>query len=135
MALTLRICLALALGSSATAFLAPRRPAAVASTRVLRVAPLTAPEADVEATNRKAFDNVVMGTYGRYPITMVSGKGATLTDSTGKTYLDFVAGIATCCLGHAHPGLIKAVTKQIETLHHVSNLYYIPNQGDLAGGW
>jgi len=97
------------------------------------VATLNAPEADVEATNRKAFDNVVMGTYGRYPITMVSGKGATLTDSTGKTYLDFVAGIATCCLGHAHPGLIKAVTKQIETLHHVSNLYYIPNQGDLAG--
>ena len=133
MALTLRICIALALGSSATAFLAPRRPAAAASKRSLRVATLTAPESDVEATNRKgervwkrsraastdtsvrdgvvshpayesclvseylmyacfpfyrasysAFDNVVMKTYGRYPITMVSGKGATLTDSTGK---------------------------------------------------
>jgi len=80
-----------------------------------------------------------MYTYGirtknvrRYPLTIVSGSGCTLTDSDGKTYLDFVAGIATCALGHANPALTAAITKQISTLHHVSNLYYIPQQGQLA---
>jgi len=73
-----------------------------------------------------------MKTYGRYPITMVKGEQCTLTDATGKKYLDFVAGISTCILGHAHPKLVKAVTEQIQQVHHVSNLYYIPNQGNLA---
>uniref|UniRef100_A0A7S2S6J9 acetylornithine transaminase n=1 Tax=Rhizochromulina marina TaxID=1034831 RepID=A0A7S2S6J9_9STRA len=89
-----------------------------------------------EATNdqeqREQFDTNVMKTYGRYPITMMKGKGLRLWDSTGKEYLDFVAGISTCCLGHAHPGLVEAITKQMSTVHHVSNLYYIPNQGKLA---
>lgn len=85
-----------------------------------------------EVASRAKFDDVVMKTYGRYPITMVKGDGCTLTDSTGKTYLDFVAGIATCCLGHNHPKLTKAVTDQMSTLHHVSNLYYIPAQERLA---
>uniref|UniRef100_A0A7S2CEB1 acetylornithine transaminase n=1 Tax=Octactis speculum TaxID=3111310 RepID=A0A7S2CEB1_9STRA len=73
-----------------------------------------------------------MTTYGRYPITMVRGEGTHLWDDTGKEYIDFVAGISTCCLGHAHPALAAAVTKQINTVHHVSNLYYIPQQGKLA---
>jgi acetylornithine aminotransferase len=85
-----------------------------------------------EVQSRGAFDSVVMKTYGRYPITRVSGDGATLTDSIGKTYLDFVAGIATCALGHNHPAIIKAVTDQIRQVHHVSNLYFIPQQGALA---
>ena len=82
--------------------------------------------------DRDLFDNSVMQTYGRFPIAIAKGKGCRLWDTDGKEYLDFVAGIATCTLGHAHPALIAAVTKQIEKLHHVSNLYYIPEQGQLA---
>ncbi|MDR9402128.1 MAG: aspartate aminotransferase family protein [Halothece sp. Uz-M2-17] len=82
--------------------------------------------------NPQQFDHYVMSTYGRFPIAIAQGKGCTLWDTEGKSYLDFVAGIATCTLGHAHPTLIKAVTEQIQKLHHVSNLYYIPEQGELA---
>jgi len=78
------------------------------------------------------FDHYVMKTYGRFPIALVKGSGCRVWDDTGKEYLDFVAGIATTTLGHAHPNLIKAVTEQIQKLHHVSNLYYIPEQGELA---
>jgi acetylornithine aminotransferase len=78
------------------------------------------------------FDRCVMPTYGRFPLAIARGEGCRLWDTDGKSYLDFVAGIATCTLGHAHPALVKTVTAQIQTLHHVSNLYYIPQQGDLA---
>jgi acetylornithine/N-succinyldiaminopimelate aminotransferase len=79
-----------------------------------------------------AFDQCVMPTYGRFPLAIARGEGCRLWDTDGNSYLDFVAGIATCTLGHAHPALVEAVTQQIQTLHHVSNLYYIPQQGDLA---
>ncbi len=79
-----------------------------------------------------AFDQYVMPTYGRFPLAIARGEGCRLWDTDGKRYLDFVAGIATCTLGHAHPALVSAVTQQIQTLHHVSNLYYIPEQGNLA---
>jgi acetylornithine aminotransferase len=82
--------------------------------------------------DRDRFDQSVMPTYGRFPIAIDKGEGCRLWDTEGKEYLDFVAGIATCTLGHAHPALIKAVTEQIKKLHHVSNLYYIPEQGQLA---
>jgi acetylornithine/N-succinyldiaminopimelate aminotransferase len=82
--------------------------------------------------DRDRFDQSVMKTYGRFPIAIERGEGCRLWDTNGKEYLDFVAGIATCTLGHAHPALIEAVTKQIQKLHHVSNLYYIPEQGQLA---
>ena len=82
--------------------------------------------------NRDQFNNSVMNTYGRFPIAIDRGEGCRLWDTNGQEYLDFVAGIATCTLGHAHPALIKAVTDQIQKLHHVSNLYYIPEQGQLA---
>ena len=78
------------------------------------------------------FDHYVMRTYGRFPLTLVRGDGCRVWDDRGKAYLDFVAGIATCTLGHAHPVMVQAVTQQMQTLHHVSNLYYIPQQGDLA---
>lgn len=78
------------------------------------------------------FNQNVMNTYGRFPIALERGKGCRVWDTNGKEYLDFVAGIATCTLGHAHPTLIETVTKQIQKLHHVSNLYYIPEQGALA---
>ena len=82
--------------------------------------------------DRDRFDRNVMGTYGRFPIAIEKGEGCRLWDTDGREYLDFVAGIATCTLGHAHPALIEAVTEQIKKLHHVSNLYYIPQQGELA---
>ena len=78
------------------------------------------------------FDRCVMPTYGRFPLAIARGEGCRLWDTDDNSYLDFVAGIATCTLGHAHPALVDAVTQQIQTLHHVSNLYYIPQQGDLA---
>jgi acetylornithine aminotransferase len=73
-----------------------------------------------------------MSTYARFPIALERGAGCRVWDTQGREYLDFVAGIATCALGHAHPALIEAVTQQIQKLHHVSNLYYIPEQGELA---
>jgi acetylornithine/N-succinyldiaminopimelate aminotransferase len=78
------------------------------------------------------FDAVVMGTYGRFPLALVRGRGCYVWDDQGDRYLDFVAGIATCTLGHAHPAMVAAVGEQIQTLHHVSNLYYVPEQGALA---
>ncbi|MGF1512323.1 MAG: aspartate aminotransferase family protein [Elainellaceae cyanobacterium] len=83
-------------------------------------------------TRAEQFDQVVMTTYGRFPIALERGQGCRVWDSEGREYLDFVAGIATCTLGHAHPIMVEAVTQQIQTLHHVSNLYYIPQQGALA---
>ena len=79
-----------------------------------------------------AFDNAVMHTYGRFPLALDRGQGCRVWDTDGREYLDFVAGIATCTLGHGHPVMIEAVTQQIQKLHHVSNLYYIPEQGELA---
>jgi len=78
------------------------------------------------------FDTYVMATYGRFPIALTGGEGCRVWDSEGHSYLDFVAGIATCTLGHAHPAMVAAITDQIQRLHHVSNLYYIPEQGALA---
>ena len=89
---------------------------------------LAAATADPAVASREAFDEVVQKTYGRYPVTIVRGSGCELEDDAGNTYLDFVAGISTCCLGHGDPRLGDAVTTQIQQVHHVSNLYYIPNQ-------
>ena len=93
---------------------------------------LAAATADPAVASREAFDDVVQKTYGRYPVTIVRGSGCELEDDAGRTYLDFVAGISTCCLGHGDPRLVDAITKQIQEVHHVSNLYYIPTQGALA---
>lgn len=79
-----------------------------------------------------AFDACVMGTYRRLPVALERGEGCRLWDTQGNEYLDFVAGVATCALGHAHPALVAAVTQQVQHLHHASNLYYTPLQGQLA---
>jgi acetylornithine aminotransferase len=84
------------------------------------------------AAKPEGFDAYVMKTYGRFDLTLERGQGCVVSDTSGRSYLDFVAGIATCALGHAHPALVEAVTQQIQKLHHVSNLYYIPEQGQLA---
>lgn len=82
--------------------------------------------------DRGQFDAAVMSTYARFPLALERGAGCRVWDTQGREYLDFVAGIATCTLGHAHPAMIASVTQQIQKLHHVSNLYYIPEQGELA---
>ena len=74
----------------------------------------------------------IVNTYGDRPIALVRGKGVRVWDPEGKEYLDFVAGIAVNLLGHCHPKVIDAVKKQIETLIHVSNLYYIEPQVKVA---
>lgn len=93
---------------------------------------LTSPKRDSSAFSSAQFDADVMTTYGRFPLTLTRGKGSIVWDDQGRRYLDCVAGIATCTLGHAHPAMVEAVSQQIQTLHHVSNLYYIPEQGALA---
>ncbi len=75
----------------------------------------------------------IMGTYKRFPVVLVKGSGARVWDSDGKEYLDFVAGIAVCSLGHSHPKVVEAIKRQVETLTHVSNLYYIEPQIRFAG--
>lgn len=82
--------------------------------------------------DQNRFNASVMNTYGRFPIALERGEGCRLWDTQGREYLDFVAGIATCTLGHAHPALVETVTQQVQKLHHVSNFYYIPEQGQLA---
>lgn len=63
---------------------------------------------------------------------LVKGNGTKVWDSDGREYLDFVAGIAVCSLGHSHPKIVEAIRKQAEVLMHVSNLYYIEPQIHLA---
>jgi acetylornithine aminotransferase len=80
----------------------------------------------------EAADRVMASTYSRFPIVLVEGKGCNLKDSAGRTYTDFVAGIAVCNLGHAHDGIAEAVAAQARRLVHVSNLYYSEPQIQLA---
>jgi acetylornithine/N-succinyldiaminopimelate aminotransferase len=80
----------------------------------------------------KRWQKAIQDNYGTPTIELVSGKGSVVKDANGNTYLDFLAGIATNVLGHAHPAIVKAVTKQISTLGHVSNFYAHPNVLELA---
>jgi len=74
----------------------------------------------------------LMNTYARLPVTFEKGRGATLQDTDGKTYLDALSGIAVCSLGHAHPAISDAICLQSKKLMHTSNLYQIENQSQLA---
>ena len=74
----------------------------------------------------------LMKTYSRFPIDLLKGKGSWVWDKKGNKYLDAVAGIATCSLGHSDKALIKSLSKQLRKLQHVSNLYGIPEQEELA---
>ncbi|WP_243794087.1 acetylornithine transaminase [Saccharopolyspora gloriosae] len=74
-------------------------------------------------TGAQRWQASMMGNYGTPKLTLTSGSGCEVTDADGKTYLDFVGGIAVNALGHAHPAVVKAVTEQIGTLGHVSNFY------------
>ncbi|MBP6367442.1 MAG: aspartate aminotransferase family protein [Nitrosomonas sp.] len=73
-----------------------------------------------------------MNTYSRLPVTFVKGEGVWLWDDQGERYLDALAGIAVCGLGHCHPRLTKAICEQAKTLIHTSNLFHIEKQEQLA---
>jgi len=77
-------------------------------------------------------NEVIAKTYKRFPVVLTRGSGSTLWDENGKRYTDFVAGIAVCNLGHAHPQIVQALAEQARTLWHVSNLFYTVPQKDLA---
>jgi predicted acetylornithine/succinylornithine family transaminase len=66
----------------------------------------------------------LMQTYGRAPVEFVRGEGALLWDSEGREYLDFLAGLSVCSVGHCHPAVVAAIREQAGRLMHVSNLYY-----------
>ncbi len=74
----------------------------------------------------------VVQTYKRQPLVLVEGRGMVVKDDRGRRYLDFVGGIAVCSLGHCHPALTNAIAVQAKKLIHVSNLYYIGSQAELA---
>ena len=65
----------------------------------------------------------MMNNYGTPPLALVRGQGAEVWDDTGRRYLDLLGGIAVNALGHAHPAVVEAVTRQVSTLGHTSNLY------------
>ncbi|HOQ27269.1 MAG TPA: aspartate aminotransferase family protein, partial [Armatimonadota bacterium] len=84
----------------------------------------------------------VMHCFARLPVCFVRGEGARLWDTEGKEYLDFLAGIAVCALGHCHPRVTEAIREQAGRLVHTSNLYYNAEQarlaqllGELSGGY
>jgi acetylornithine/N-succinyldiaminopimelate aminotransferase len=76
--------------------------------------------ADLQALERR----YLMQTYRRAPVEFVRGEGALLWDSEGREYLDFLAGISVCSVGHCHPAVVEAVREQAGRLMHVSNLFY-----------
>jgi len=84
------------------------------------------------ATWMEKSDGLFMKTYGRYPAVMVEGEGCVLRDADGREYLDFLAGIAVCSLGHCHPAVSEAICSQACRLVHVSNLYHTVPQTELA---
>jgi acetylornithine/N-succinyldiaminopimelate aminotransferase len=76
--------------------------------------------------------SALLPAYARAPVTIVAGEGCEVIDDTGRRYLDFIAGIAVCALGHAHPAIADAVAAQARTLVHASNLYHHEPAGTLA---
>jgi acetylornithine/N-succinyldiaminopimelate aminotransferase len=78
------------------------------------------------------MSNAVLPVYGPSPVVFERGEGVRMYDDKGKAYLDFIAGIAVNSLGHCHPALVAALTKQANTLWHTSNMFRVPEQERLA---
>ena len=87
---------------------------------------------DQKTDTQVQADKYMFQTYGRFPLTLVRGKGCRVWDENGKEYLDFVGGIAVCALGHSSPLITKTLKEQSKVLVHVSNLYYTVPQVKLA---
>ena len=77
-------------------------------------------------------NKVFIGTYNRFPTVLLQGEGCWLVDADGRKYLDFLAGIAVCSLGHCHPEVTRAICEQAGKLIHVSNLFHTQPQTELA---
>ncbi len=75
---------------------------------------------------------VLTPNYRQAPLALVRGEGSRVWDADGREYLDCIAGIATCALGHCHPALVEALEEQARTLWHVSNLFFNPRAVELA---
>lgn len=78
------------------------------------------------------FDQYVLPSYQRFPITIVRGEGSYIYDDAGKQYLDFLAGWGVSNLGHRPPVVVEAIEKQVKELIHVPNVFYTEPQGQLA---
>jgi acetylornithine/N-succinyldiaminopimelate aminotransferase len=84
------------------------------------------------AETRALEERYLMRTYKRGPVDFIRGEGCLLWDADGKEYLDFLAGLSVCSLGHCHPAVVAAVTEQAGRLMHVSNLFYTEPMTRLA---
>ncbi|HWB65670.1 MAG TPA: acetylornithine transaminase [Mycobacteriales bacterium] len=93
---------------------------------------MTTTAASRTAELQQRWNAALLGTYGTPPLALVSGEGCYLTDADGRRYLDLIAGIAVSSLGHAHPALVAAVSNQVATLAHTSNLVINPKAVELA---
>src|SRR5262249_32556679 len=69
------------------------------------------------------FEAALMPTYGIPPVALVRGEGCRVWDADGREYTDLIAGIAVSALGHAHPAIVEAVTRQVSAIAHTSNLF------------
>jgi acetylornithine/N-succinyldiaminopimelate aminotransferase len=87
---------------------------------------------DGNRTWRERGEAVFIGTYSRYPLAMVKGAGCRLYDADGREYLDFLSGIAVTALGHCHPAVTEAIRRQAGEYLHVSNLFHMAPQIELA---
>src|SRR4051794_4081224 len=77
-------------------------------------------------------EKYMLAAYKRMPGVYVRGEGCYLWDEDGKQYLDFLAGIAVCQLGHCHPAVVEALANQAKTLMHTSNYLANPTAAKLA---
>jgi acetylornithine/N-succinyldiaminopimelate aminotransferase len=101
----------------------------------MKAADSAAPAAATQTHTEQVIDlakHVLLQNYKQQPIVLARGEGSYLWDAEGRRYLDLIAGIATCALGHCHPGVIAAAKKQLDTLWHVSNVFYSEPQIQLA---
>jgi acetylornithine/N-succinyldiaminopimelate aminotransferase len=105
----------------------PTPPTSSAKTEPTPAAPRTQNDLWMERAKAHLLQN-----YKQQPITLVRGKGSRLWDADGKEYLDLLGGIATCALGHCHPEVVAAVKAQVDTLWHVSNVFYSEPSIELA---
>ena len=86
----------------------------------------------LDSNEKNLEDKHVIHTFGRYGVEFVRGEGAHLWDTCGNEYLDFLAGIAVCSLGHCNKQVVKAIQEQAEKLMHVSNYFYVEGRGEVA---
>src|SRR5690625_1210722 len=83
-------------------------------------------------THREDAADALMNTYQRFDVTFTHGEGPWLYDAEGRSYLDFLSGLAVTSLGHAHPAVTHAISSQASRLLHVSNLFHTQPQAQIG---